>query len=108
MSRTTDILRRHAREEALLERVDAGYQPRPAWHQHAYCLGADTNKWFATGSDYLQAEQVCRTCPVRVDCLVDALEREVALPEYVHGIRAISATRRKQWIWNWRTNMGDN
>lgn len=50
-----------------------------SWFARAACRGADPNIWFPTLDDTdnhgRQAKLICTTCPVRLDCLVDALQR---------------------------------
>jgi WhiB family redox-sensing transcriptional regulator len=54
-----------------------------SWFERAACKGADPNIWFPAKSDGTddsdnhgrQAKAICATCPVRLDCLVDALQR---------------------------------
>lgn len=55
-----------------------------AWVERAACRGEDPEMWFPTGTRDLSgvqtryAKAVCRVCPVRRECLNDAL---------VNGIR---------------------
>ncbi len=49
------------------------------WHIRAACLGQDIGVFFierANSDRYKAAVRICRTCPVRGDCLNDALTRE--------------------------------
>lgn len=50
-----------------------------SWFAKAACAGADPNIFFPTLDDTdnhgRQAKAICATCPVRTDCLVDALQR---------------------------------
>ena len=48
------------------------------WRLHAACRGTDPDRFFLTRGDIegtRSAKAVCRGCPVRVDCLLEALER---------------------------------
>lgn len=50
-----------------------------AWKDSAVCLAADPDLFFPAqgnraGAD--DARMVCRSCPVRLDCLEDALQHE--------------------------------
>lgn len=48
------------------------------WRERAACLGADPYLFFAEGRhahvDDAEAKAFCATCPVRNECLADALE----------------------------------
>lgn len=44
------------------------------WAVHAACAGVDPDSLFVRGAAQRQARQVCYTCPVRIDCLADALD----------------------------------
>lgn len=50
-----------------------------SWFARAACAGADPNTWFPETGDGdnhgREAKAICATCPVQLDCLVDALER---------------------------------
>ena len=53
------------------------------WRMQAACRGLDTSLFFPERGDYAAVEAakaVCSSCPVRVQCLVEALElpREMA------------------------------
>lgn len=44
------------------------------WAVHAACAGVDPDTLFVRGAAQRQARQVCYSCPVRIDCLADALD----------------------------------
>lgn len=52
-----------------------------SWFARAACLGLDPNLWFpetieGEGDNHgRHAKAICATCPVQLDCLVDALAR---------------------------------
>ncbi len=51
---------------------------RPPWRDHAACLGADPELFYARTGDLLTiraAQAVCAGCEVRAECLADALAR---------------------------------
>ena len=63
--------------------------PRPVdWTSSAACRGRPTAIWFPTGHGFAEdvALAMCRGCPVRADCLADALEHETSA-DYRFGIR---------------------
>lgn len=46
------------------------------WHHRAACQGERTALFFAYDLDVQEeAKRICRTCPVRRECLRDALDR---------------------------------
>lgn len=47
---------------------------RPAWHQHAACRGMTALFFPPRGENAHHAKAVCATCPVRDECLNDALD----------------------------------
>lgn len=55
------------------------------WHEQAACQGMDTNIWFR--NDNRQALKVCQSCPVRWECLEDAMREESAPYCHTFGIR---------------------
>lgn len=58
-----------------------------AWWLEAACRGMDPNVFFTESKTKVaKAKAICAECPVREDCLADALEMPEHLQEY--GIRA--------------------
>ncbi|MFI1472072.1 histone-like nucleoid-structuring protein Lsr2 [Streptomyces wuyuanensis] len=56
------------------------------WHDQAACAGQDTNRWFGRPHQTQSALKACSGCPVRAECLHDALTYEIpGAPRY--GIR---------------------
>lgn len=50
-------------------------QPRPAGFDQAACAGADPDLFFPErGESLREAREVCRSCPVREDCLDYAID----------------------------------
>lgn len=43
------------------------------WAVQAACSGTDPDALFVRGAAQRQARQVCLACPVRIECLADAL-----------------------------------
>lgn len=49
---------------------------RPAWHHQALCAEADPELWFPEkGKSNVEAKRICGRCPVKTQCLHDAVER---------------------------------
>ncbi|WP_327377967.1 WhiB family transcriptional regulator [Streptomyces sp. NBC_01216] len=51
-------------------------RPSAEWHTRAACAGADMNLWFRPPRDAQAALDTCCRCPVRAECLHDALTHE--------------------------------
>lgn len=47
------------------------------WPPLAACLGGDPDALFVQGADQNVAKRVCRRCPVRYECLIDALDNRI-------------------------------
>ncbi len=69
----------------------------PDWRHNAECAGLDPDLFHS--SDTATALKVCAVCPVRTDCLRDALEAEASLPlGDVYGIRGGMTPRARREI----------
>lgn len=54
------------------------------WRDSALCIQTDPAIFFPeVGETAYEAKRVCASCPVRTDCLIDALDRRE--PHGVHG-----------------------
>lgn len=64
------------------------------WQDSAACIGADTAIFFPESGDPVgPAKALCRACPVREQCLADALERGE-----VHGVwGGLSVKERRKY-----------
>ena len=81
MSPTVTRLRAKTYEESLALRVHAGYQPRPKWQRRMACTGMQ---------DHPKPQELCATCPVRLDCLTWVMGNEQTLQScYIVGHAAI-------------------
>jgi WhiB family transcriptional regulator, redox-sensing transcriptional regulator len=47
------------------------------WAPRAACREASPDKLFVRGAEQNQAKKVCATCPVRPECLAEALDNEI-------------------------------
>ena len=67
----------HATAAALMVPGDLSLDElvtRPAWHRQAACRGRGTGAFFPSPGDSLTAARaVCASCPVRSECLADAV-----------------------------------
>ncbi|MDQ3311654.1 MAG: WhiB family transcriptional regulator [Actinomycetota bacterium] len=53
----------------------AALPQRTPWHQAAFCHGAGTTSWFPTRGEASTNERtLCRSCPVRAECLAACVE----------------------------------
>lgn len=75
--------------------------PRPDWWDSAACLGANPDLFFAHdgGHEARTAKAICAACPVRAECLDDAIDNREAFG--VRGgmspkERRVEARRRRQ------------
>lgn len=54
-----------------------GIDKAPAWTARAACRDSDIRMFFPEqGESAAHARAVCRSCPVRLECLDDAIERQ--------------------------------
>ncbi len=47
------------------------------WTAYGACSGAPPDDLFVEGAAQRSAREVCATCPVRVECLIDALDHHI-------------------------------
>ena len=68
------------------------------WAEQAACAGANTNDWFPERGEWGgKVLKVCAGCPVRIDCLDDALAEEAGRAGGRHGIRGgLTPNQRSQ------------
>ena len=55
----------------------AGTSDPRAWVSQSACKNADPDELFVTGAAQNRAKAVCMGCPVRTECLSDALDNRV-------------------------------
>lgn len=61
------------RDVSLWDALGLG-SDRPDWRAEALCAQVDPDLWFPErGGAVSAAQRICRGCPVRVECLADAL-----------------------------------
>ena len=66
----------------------------PAWWRHAVCRHAEADLWFPDkGESTVPAKRLCAGCPVRVECLEDALAAGEKF-----GIRGGKTVRERRMI----------
>lgn len=88
--RAGDVMVRH-REESADRPADSSSEvhPRPEWRDRAACLGKPMAWWYGDQFMSRVAVAVCKSCPVRRECLADALDEEGGGGSRIerHGIR---------------------
>ena len=47
------------------------------WTVKAVCAGGDPDMLFVTGAAQREAAKICQACPVRLECLADALDNRI-------------------------------
>ena len=47
------------------------------WPSHAACRNGDPDALFVQGAEQNVAKRICRGCPVRYECLADALDNRI-------------------------------
>ncbi len=47
------------------------------WTVRAVCAGGDPDTLFVTGAAQREAAKICQACPVRLECLADALDNHI-------------------------------
>jgi WhiB family redox-sensing transcriptional regulator len=47
------------------------------WAARAVCTGSDPDALFVTGAAQRNAAKLCQACPVRLECLADALDNQI-------------------------------
>jgi WhiB family redox-sensing transcriptional regulator len=47
------------------------------WTVKAVCAGGDPDTLFVTGAAQREAAKICQACPVRLECLSDALDNRI-------------------------------
>ncbi len=47
------------------------------WTVRAVCVGVDPDALFVTGAAQREAAKICQACPVRLECLADALDHQI-------------------------------
>lgn len=83
---------RRGAEPAATTALELGLKPEP-WTTSALCGQADPELWFPeAGGDTAPAKAICLQCPVRAECLEEAMAQ--GLPSGVWG--GLSERQRRQ------------
>jgi WhiB family redox-sensing transcriptional regulator len=57
--------------------LPATFETRQDWSAQSACNGVDPDALFVSGAAQNSAKAVCQRCPVRTECLSDALDNQV-------------------------------
>jgi WhiB family transcriptional regulator, redox-sensing transcriptional regulator len=63
--------------DANIPEITTQTDARTAWVLQGLCLTTDPDKLFVRGAAQRKAAAMCRDCPVKPECLADALDNEV-------------------------------
>lgn len=47
------------------------------WADRAACRGMEPDRLFVPGAEQHRAKRICQHCPVKLDCLVEALDNRI-------------------------------
>jgi WhiB family redox-sensing transcriptional regulator len=59
------------------DQEELGYMWITDWTARAACKGTDPDELFVQGAAQNRAKLICRGCPVRTECLADALDNRI-------------------------------
>jgi WhiB family transcriptional regulator, redox-sensing transcriptional regulator len=93
MTRTSPYAASHATTTAIVDH----------WEHRAACRRYNPELWYPADSDtagQAQPKRICGSCPVRAECLADALEVEGNSGKaYRHGIRGGLTADERGALW---------
>ncbi len=74
------------------------------WASAAACQSGDPDALFVQGAEQNVAKRVCRTCPVRYECLADALDNKIEFGVWggMTERERRALLRRHPQVTNWR------
>ncbi len=73
------------------------FRPMPEWWRFAACRDSDPGLFHGTPTGHLQAQRVCRRCPVAEICLWSAMVDEAPTP-YRYGVWGGTRPRQRHEI----------
>ena len=78
------------------------------WTAAAACRASDPEELFVTGAAQNRAKIVCRACPVRTECLSDALDNQVEFGVWggMTERERRALLRRRPEVASWRALLG--
>lgn len=83
--------------------------PRDHWSEDAACRSADPDELFADSKRQNRAKGVCTGCPVRIECLVEALDNRVEFGVWggMTERERRALLRRRPNVRSWRDVLGN-
>ncbi|MGW2937858.1 WhiB family transcriptional regulator [Streptomyces sp. NPDC001156] len=74
------------------------------WYDEAACRSGDPDELFVQGAQQNRAKAVCNACPVRTECLVEALDNRIEFGIWggMTERERRSLLRRKPGVVSWR------
>jgi WhiB family transcriptional regulator, redox-sensing transcriptional regulator len=66
-----------SKTDANIPEITTMADARTAWVLQGLCLTTDPDRLFVRGAAQRKAAAMCRDCPVKSECLADALDNEV-------------------------------
>ncbi len=75
------------------------------WSRHAACAQQNPERLFVQGAEQNRVKQVCFACPVRTECLADALDNRMEFGVWggMTERERRSLLRRRPEVTSWRT-----
>lgn len=79
------------------------------WTMSAACRGMDPDELFVQGAAQNRAKSVCAACPVRTECLADALDNRVEFGVWggMTERERRALLRRRPEVQSWRKVLAD-
>lgn len=80
-----------------------------SWTAQAACAGRSPDELFVQGAAQRQAREVCFDCPVRLECLVDALDNRIQFGVWggMTERERRALLRRAPSVESWRATLSD-
>lgn len=80
-----------------------------SWTVKAACAGHEPDELFVQGAAQRQARELCFSCPVRLECLVDALDNRIQFGVWggMTERERRSLLRRAPSVESWRSTLAD-
>ncbi|MFV0425511.1 MAG: WhiB family transcriptional regulator [Beutenbergiaceae bacterium] len=80
-----------------------------SWTASAACAGRSPDELFVQGAAQREVREVCFECPVRLECLVDALDNRIQFGVWggMTERERRALLRRAPAVESWRVSLGD-
>ena len=79
------------------------------WTGKAVCAGGDPDTLFVTGAAQREAAKICQACPVRLECLADALDHRIEYGVWggMTERQRRAVLKKSPEVTNWRAALED-